>query len=143
MATNGSTSQAITAEEIDLLSFLRQNIVWKLEDEAAAQGLTRMHPRVIRAVITYFNLGPASNRNFDRLVWRIANGQYVSGSQVTPQLTGSDFSASRRVSIRPRFEVKIADAQCSCRHWQSGQKGCAFERFGRQKIYLYQKYKKQ
>ncbi len=75
MAANAPTSQAITAEEIDLLSFLRQNIVRKLEVEAAAQGLAKTHPRVIRAMITYFNLGPASNRNFDRLVWRIANGQ--------------------------------------------------------------------
>ena len=75
MAANTPTSQAITAEEINLLSFLRQNIVWKLEVEAAAQGLARTHPQVIQVVITYFNLGPASNRNFDRLVWRIANGQ--------------------------------------------------------------------
>ncbi len=65
----------ITTEEIDLLSFLRQNLVRKLEIEAAAQGLAKTHPRVLRAIITHFNLGPAANRNFDCLVWRIAHGQ--------------------------------------------------------------------
>ncbi len=76
MATNvGGTSQPITPEEIDLLSFLRQNIARKVAIEAHTQGLPKTHPRVIRAVIQHFNLGAASNRNFDRLVWRIARGQ--------------------------------------------------------------------
>ncbi len=40
MATNvGGTSQPITPEEIDLLSFLRQNIARKLAIEAHTQGL--------------------------------------------------------------------------------------------------------
>ena len=76
MAANvGRTSQPITPEEIDLLSFLRQNIARKLTIEAHTQGLAKTHPQVLRAVINYFNLGAASNRNFDRLVWRIAHGQ--------------------------------------------------------------------
>ena len=57
----------------------------KLEIEAATQGLAKTHPWVLRAVIAHFNLGLAANRNFDRLVWKIAHGQQVSGSQVTPQ----------------------------------------------------------
>ncbi len=70
MAANpGCVQQAITPEEIDLLSFLSQNVVRKLEVEATAQGLAKTHPWVLRAVIQHFNLGPASNRNFNRLVW--------------------------------------------------------------------------
>ncbi len=72
MATNMRT---IIVQEIDLLLFLRQNIVRKLEIEAARQGLPKTHPRVVQAVIKYFNLGPAPNQNFDRLVWRIAHDQ--------------------------------------------------------------------
>ena len=74
-ANTGCPQQAITPEEINLLPFLRQNAVRKLEVEAAAQGLAKTHPRVLRAVIQHFNLGPASNRNFNRLVWCIAHGQ--------------------------------------------------------------------
>ena len=71
----GCVQQAITLEEINLLSFLHQNVVRKLEVEVAAQGLAETHPQVLRAVIQHFNLGPASNRNFNRLVWHIAHGQ--------------------------------------------------------------------
>ena len=69
------SNQPITAVDLDLLSFLRQNIARKLAIEASAQGLGKTHPQVIRAVIAHFNLGPAPNRNFDQLVWRIANNQ--------------------------------------------------------------------
>ncbi len=72
MATNMRT---ISAQELDLLSFLRQNIVRKLEIEAARQGLPKTHPQFCQAVIRYFNLGPAPNQNFDHLVWRIAHDQ--------------------------------------------------------------------
>ena len=65
----------MTAVEIDLLSFLRQNITCKLAIEVTAQGLEKKYSWVIRAVIAHFNLGPAANRNFDHLVWRIANDQ--------------------------------------------------------------------
>ncbi len=76
MAANpGCVQQPITLEEIDLLSFLHQTIARKLELEAHAQGLAKMHPQVLRAVIQHFNLGPASHHNFDRLVWRVAHGQ--------------------------------------------------------------------
>ncbi len=74
-ANVGRMSQLNTPEEIDLLSFLHQNIARKLTIEAHTQGLAKMHPRVLRAMINHFNLGAASNRNFDRLVWRIAHGQ--------------------------------------------------------------------
>ncbi len=75
MAANPGHVQPITLEEIDLLSFLRQNIARKLEFEARAQGLAKTHPQVLRAVIQYFNLGPTSHLNSDRLVWAIAHGQ--------------------------------------------------------------------
>ena len=62
----------------------------KLAIEAHTQGLPQTHPRVLRAVIRHFNLGPTSHRNFDRLVWAVAHGQWtVSGSQVTPHCTKS------------------------------------------------------
>ncbi len=72
MATN---DQAITVEELDLLSFLRQNIARKLAIESVKQGLPQTYPRVVQAVVHYFNLGPAPNQHFDCLVWRIAHGQ--------------------------------------------------------------------
>ncbi len=72
MAAN---AQTITVEEVDLLSFLRQNVVRKLEIEAVRQRLRRTHPRVVQAVVHCFNLGPAPNQTFDRLVWHIAHGQ--------------------------------------------------------------------
>ncbi len=75
MAAN---TQTITVEEIDLLSFLRQNVARKLEIEAVKQGRPKTHPRVVQAVVHYFNLGPAPNQTFDHLVWRIAHGQLVS-----------------------------------------------------------------
>ncbi len=65
----------ITVQEIDLLGFLRQNVVRKLESEALRQGLPKTHPRVVQATMRYFNLGPTLHQTFDRLVWRIAHGQ--------------------------------------------------------------------
>ncbi len=75
MASAQRSVKQITLEEIDLLSFLHQNIVRKLELEAHTQGLAKTHPRVLRVVIQYFNLGPTSHHNFDRLVWAIAHDQ--------------------------------------------------------------------
>ncbi len=72
MATNPHN---ITVQEIDLPGFLRQNVVRELELEAVSQGLPRTHPSIIQAVVRHFNLGPAPNQTFDRLVWRIAHGQ--------------------------------------------------------------------
>ncbi len=70
-----ASNQPVTVVELDLLSFLRQNIARKLAIKARAQDLGKTHPWVIRAVIAHFNLGLAPNRNFDQLVWRIANDQ--------------------------------------------------------------------
>ena len=70
-----SAQRFITLEETNVLSFLCQNIAHKLEIKSRTQGLAKTHPRVIRAVIQHFNLGPTSHRNFDCLVWAIARGQ--------------------------------------------------------------------
>ncbi len=67
--------QIITVEEINLLSFLRQNVAQKLEIEAMKLRLPKTHLAVVQAVVRHFNLGPAPNQNFDRLVWRVAHGQ--------------------------------------------------------------------
>ncbi len=65
----------ITREEVDILSFSRQNIARKLALEAHQQGRPKTHPWVVQATVTYFNLGPTSHQNFDRLVWAVAHGQ--------------------------------------------------------------------
>ena len=65
----------ITVEEIELLSFLRQNIQRKLILEARAQGLPKRDPRVVQAVVRYFSFGALPNHTFNRLVWRLAHDQ--------------------------------------------------------------------
>ncbi len=49
----------ITSKEIELLGFLRQNIVRKLEEESQVQGRPRTHPLVVQAVVRHFNLRPS------------------------------------------------------------------------------------
>ncbi len=56
MAT-AQSSHEITSDEIELLSFLRQNIIRKLYKEAAHQGRSKTDPWVIRAVVNHFNVG--------------------------------------------------------------------------------------
>ena len=63
----------ITFEETELLSFLHQNIVRKLCEEAAKQNLSERDPRVVQAVVHHFNLGPTSPQIFNRLVWQLAH----------------------------------------------------------------------
>ncbi len=70
-----ASNQPVTVVELGLLSFLRQNVARKLVIKTRAQGLGKTHPQVIRAVIAHFNLSPVPNRNFDQLVWCIANDQ--------------------------------------------------------------------
>ncbi len=45
----------ITFEETELLSFLYQNVVRKLCEEAQKQGLPKSDPWVVRAMVAYFN----------------------------------------------------------------------------------------
>ncbi len=75
MAANRTGGRAITQEEIDILSFLHQNIARKLALEAHVQGRPKTHPRVVQATVAHFNLGPTSHQNFDRLVWAVAHDQ--------------------------------------------------------------------
>ncbi len=63
----------ITLEETELLSFLHQNILCKLAEEAQRQGLSERDPRVVQAVVAYFNRGPQPHHIFNRLVWRLAH----------------------------------------------------------------------
>ncbi len=63
----------ITSEEIELLGFLRQNTVQKLEEESQVQGRPRTHPLVVQAMVRHFNLGPVPHQVFDQLVWHIAH----------------------------------------------------------------------
>ncbi len=92
--------QRITMDEIELLSFLHQNIVRKLCKEAK-QGRPQTNPQVIQAVARYFNLGPAPHQIFNTLIKDIANsflGESVV--HVTPQFsTFSGHSTSQQVVL--------------------------------------------
>ncbi len=63
----------ITLEEIELLSFLCQNIVRKLCQESAKQGRSQTDPRVIQVVARHVNLGPAHHQVFNSKIQEIAN----------------------------------------------------------------------
>ncbi len=63
----------ITLEEMELLSFLHQNVLRKLAEEAERQGLSERDPRVVQVVVAYFNKGPLPHNIFNRLVWRLAH----------------------------------------------------------------------
>ncbi len=71
MAT--AAGRAITFEEIELLSFLHQNIIHKLCEEAQRQGLPKTDPRVVRAMVAYFNGSTAPHGVFHNLVHRLAH----------------------------------------------------------------------
>ncbi len=73
MAAAPAQPRVITPEEVELISFLRQNIVHKLCQEAAEQGRARTDPRVIQAMVRYFNLGQTPHGVFDCLMWTIAH----------------------------------------------------------------------
>ncbi len=75
MVLNSTSVRTITREEIDILSFLHQNIARKLALEAHRQGRPKTHPGVVQATVAHFNLGPTSHQNFDRLVWAVAHDQ--------------------------------------------------------------------
>ncbi len=63
----------IMTSEIELLSFLRQNVVRKLLEEVARQNRNKRDPQVIAVVVTYFNLGPAPHGLFHNTVHQIAH----------------------------------------------------------------------
>ncbi len=63
----------ITLEEMELLSFLWQNVLRKLSEEAERQGLSERHPHVVQVVVAYFKKGPLPHHIFNRLVWRLAH----------------------------------------------------------------------
>ncbi len=66
-------NRPIIFEETKILSFLYQNIIYKLCEEAQQQGLPKTNLRVVRAVVEYFNCGPAPYRVFHNLVHRLAH----------------------------------------------------------------------
>ena len=59
----------ITFEETEILSFLKQNIIRKICEVAAALKLPKTHPLVCQTVSKYFNLGPSPHQLFDNPVW--------------------------------------------------------------------------
>ncbi len=63
----------ITTNEIQLLSFLKQNIICKLCEEAAKQDKDKTDPWVIRTIVEYFNVGPTPHGVFNNLVHSLAH----------------------------------------------------------------------
>ena len=63
----------ITLEETELLSFLHQNVLRKLAEEAERQGLSERDPRVVQVVVAYFNRGLQPHHIFNHLVWHLAH----------------------------------------------------------------------
>ncbi len=59
--------------EIELLSFLRQNMVRKLLEEASRQNRDKRDLLVIAVVVAYFNLAPAPHGLFYNMVHQIAH----------------------------------------------------------------------
>ncbi len=74
----------ITFEEIELLSFLRQNIIHHICEEAERQGLSKRDVRVVQAVVAYFNQGPAPHHIFNHFVWHLAHTIWRWVVHVTP-----------------------------------------------------------
>ncbi len=77
----------ITFEEIELLSFVRQNIIHHICEEAERQGLSKRGTRVIQVVVAYFNRGPAPHHIFNHLVWHLAHTIWRWVVHVTPQMS--------------------------------------------------------
>ncbi len=72
MATN-TNQRYITPTEIELISLLKQNIIRKLCEEALKQAKDKMHPEVIAAVITHFNLELSLYGLVNNLVHQLAH----------------------------------------------------------------------
>ena len=94
----------ITPAEIELNSFLIQNIIRKLCEEASKQAKDKTHPDVIAAVISHFNLGPSPHGLVNNLVNQLAHSflRWVSWFllHVIPQTAftvGHEFDASTNV----------------------------------------------
>ncbi len=63
--------QAITFEDTELLSYVK--ILCTICVKKQRQGLSKRDPRVVQAVMAYFNRGPAPHQMFDHLVWQLAH----------------------------------------------------------------------
>ncbi len=63
----------ITFQEIELLSFLKQNMIRKICEVADQLNLPKTHPIVCQTVSAYFNLGATGHQVFDNLVWNLAH----------------------------------------------------------------------
>ncbi len=106
----------ITFEETEILSFIRQNIIQKICQEATRQGRARNDPQVIQAICAHFNLGPTPHRVFQALVHRLANsfwGEFGSLLHVTPQPATCDHQP-KHILPHPTFRVgERHPANCS------------------------------
>ncbi len=93
----------ITPNEIELLSFLRQNIIRKLCEEAAHQGRPKTDPWVIHAVVEYFNMGlppPPTGSSTTLSInshtrFEVSFCGSANYSHVTPQTTSSHLKRVR------------------------------------------------
>ncbi len=77
-----AAGRPITFEETELLSFLHQNIIHKLCEEAQRQGPPKTDPWVVRAMVAYFNGGPAPHGVFhNQIAWHTRSKGEFRGSQ--------------------------------------------------------------
>ncbi len=83
----------ITNNKIELLSFLQQNIVTKLLEEASRQNRDKRDPLVIAAVVNYFNLALALHGLFYNTVHQIAHS-----------FSGEWFSTFKPVHVTPQWK---------------------------------------
>ncbi len=100
MATN--QARIITNTEIELLSFLRQNIIRKLLEEASVQQRDKRDPLVIAAVVAYFNLGPTPHSLFHNLVHQLAHSFRGVFFQ-----NGGNLAVSDKVTSKKRWHPSV------------------------------------
>ncbi len=106
-------------EEIKLLSFLCQNIVWQICEEATRLGLEKTDPRVVQAVVAYFNVGPAPHGIFNTLVWRLAHS-------IWGESHGFWFMSPHMRHRTERLWYRNMCAAESACHWQFLSSGCVY-----------------
>ena len=107
-------ARLITFEETELLSFLHQNVIRKLCEEAQKQGLPKTDPWVVQAVVLYFNIGPAPHGVFHNLVHRLAHsflGEFRGSQFMSPHTVVSwrlgTVTTSWRILKSPQGQYQV------------------------------------
>ncbi len=67
------TSASVTVTDIEILSFLKQNIIWKICEVANRTRRDKTDLRVTTEVVAHFNLRPSPHNSFEALVVQLAS----------------------------------------------------------------------